>query len=80
MGIRPEDITVVSEGTRGEIYMVEPLGRDDLINVRLGEDVIIHVLSDPALNLKMNDPIALEINTNKMQFFDPKTEQSLLWT
>ena len=80
MGIRPEDITVVSEGTRGEIYMVEPLGRDDLINVRLGEDVIIHVLSDPALNLKMNDPIALEINTNKMQFFDPKSEQSLLWT
>ena len=80
MGIRPEDIIVGSEGTRGEIYMVEPLGRDDLINVRLGEDVIIHVLSDPALNLKMNDPIALEFNTNKVQFFDPKTEQSLLWT
>jgi len=80
LGIRPEDITVVSEGTRGEIYMVEPLGRDDLINVSLGEDTIIHVLADPALNLKMNDPIALEFNTNKVQFFDPKTEQSLLWT
>jgi len=80
MGIRPEDITVVSEGMRGEIYMVEPLGRDDLINVRLGEDVIIHVLSDPAMRLKMNDPIALEFNINKMQFFDPKTEQSFLWT
>jgi ABC-type sugar transport system ATPase subunit len=80
MGIRPEDLTVGSEGTRGEIYMVEPLGRDDLINVRLGEDTIIHVLADPAMRLKMNESIALEFDTKKMQFFDSKTEQSFLWT
>jgi len=80
MGIRPEDMTVASEGTHGEIYMVEPLGRDDLVNVRIGEDTDIHVLADPALGLKMDQPIALEFNTNKVQFFDPKTEQSLLWT
>jgi len=79
MGVRPEDITIVSEGTRGEIYMVEPLGRDDLVTVRLGGDTDIHVLVDPAKGLKMGESTALEFNTRKVQFFDTETEKSLLW-
>ena len=86
MGIRPEDITTASTGSNtgtdriasGEIYVVEPLGRDDLIDVRIGE-VSIRVLADPALKLKMGENTTLEFNTSKTQFFDPTTEQSLLW-
>ena len=86
MGIRPEDIMVASTGlstdtdrqVSGEIYVVEPLGRDDLIDVRIGE-VSIRVLADPALKLKMGENTTLEFNTRKTQFFDPATEQSLLW-
>ena len=78
MGVRPEDILVVSEGTRGEIYMVEPLGRDDLVTVRLG-DTNVHLLADPAIGLQMGESTALEFNTSKVQFFDPETEKSLLW-
>jgi ABC-type sugar transport system ATPase subunit len=86
MGIRPEDITIASTGANtgtdraasGEIYVVEPLGRDDLIDVRIGE-VSIRVLADPDLKLKMGENTTLEFNTNKAQFFDPATEQSLLW-
>lgn len=84
MGIRPEDITIASAGSdtdravSGEIYVVEPLGRDDLLDVRISE-ISIRVLADPALKLKMGENTTLEFNTSKAQFFDPATEQSLLW-
>ncbi len=79
MGIRPEDVTIADEGISGEVYVVEPLGRDDLVDVRIGE-AHIHVLADPALQLRMGDTVRLKFNTQKVQFFDTKTEDSLLWT
>ncbi|TET81801.1 MAG: ABC transporter ATP-binding protein [Anaerolineales bacterium] len=79
LGIRPEDITITDEGIGGEIYVVEPLGRDDLITVHIG-DASVHVLADPTLGLKMGQIITLGFNTHKVQFFDPETEKSLLWT
>lgn len=78
LGIRPEDVTIAQTGTLGEIYVVEPLGRDDLVDVRVG-GAEVHVLADPALGLRMGTEVALDFNTNKVQFFDPETEQSLLW-
>ena len=79
LGIRPEDITIADEGVSGEIYVVEPLGRDDLIDVHIGE-AGVHVLADPTLGLRMGQAIRLNFNTHKVQFFDPQTEKSLLWT
>lgn len=79
LGVRPEDVTLADEGIAGEVYVVEPLGRDDLVDVRIG-DVHVHVLADPTLNLRLGDRVALRFNTKKLQFFDPKTERSLLWT
>jgi ABC-type sugar transport system ATPase subunit len=79
LGIRPEDVSLADEGVAGEIYVVEPLGRDDLIDVRIGE-ASVHVLADPALGLKIGDTVRLNFNTHKVQFFDPQTEKSLLWT
>ncbi|TEU11215.1 MAG: ABC transporter ATP-binding protein [Anaerolineales bacterium] len=79
LGIRPEDITIADTGISGEIYVVEPLGRDDLIDVRIGE-AGVHVLADPTLGLRMSQTVRLNFNTHKVQFFDPQTEKSLLWT
>jgi ABC-type sugar transport system ATPase subunit len=79
MGIRPEDVLVADKGVMGEIYVVEPLGRDDLIDARIA-GASVHVLADPNLELRMGENITLNFNTHKVQFFDPATEQSLLWT
>ncbi|RME45823.1 MAG: ABC transporter ATP-binding protein [Chloroflexi bacterium] len=79
LGIRPEDVTIADDGIPGEVYVVEPLGRDDLVDVRI-DDAHFHVLADPTLGLKMGDKVRLNFNTHKVQFFDPETEQSLLWT
>ncbi len=78
MGIRPEDITLSESGVAGEVLIVEPLGRDDLLDVRLGESHV-QVLADPTLSLRMGDTVHLQFNTSTVQFFDPVSEQSLLW-
>jgi ABC-type sugar transport system ATPase subunit len=79
MGIRPEDITISDDqGISGSIYGVEPLGRDDLIEVRIGE-TSVRVLADPELGLKMGENPVLHFDPDNVQFFDPATEQSLLW-
>ncbi len=78
LGIRAEDISICEQGVAGEVYVVEPLGRDDLLTVRIGS-VNLHVLADPNLNLRIGDMVHLRFNTHKVQFFDPVTEKSLLW-
>ena len=78
MGIRPEDIIVDSEGIPGEIHGVEPLGRDHLIDAKIG-DTHFYLLADPSLRLKSGDTVKLGFNTKKSQFFDIKSERSLLW-
>jgi len=78
VGVRPEDISVSDAGAAGEVYIVEPLGRDDLVNVNVGA-VNVNVLADPELSLKISDTVHLRFNMHKVQFFDPTTEKSLLW-
>ena len=78
VGVRPEDVTIVDDGVPGEVYVVEPLGRDDLLDVRAGE-ASIRVLADPAAGIKIGDKVQLSFNTDAIQFFDPQTEESLLW-
>jgi inositol-phosphate transport system ATP-binding protein len=82
MGIRPEDVTIIpvghGKGILGEVYVVEPLGRDDLVDVHIGE-ASIRVLADPQLNIRIGDPIRLKFDKEKIQFFDRDTDESLLW-
>jgi ABC-type sugar transport system ATPase subunit len=82
MGIRPEDVMLSRNeemgASPGVVYLVEPLGRDDLVAVRLG-DIELHALTDPALNLAMDEKVWIQINPERVQFFDPQTELSLLW-
>ena len=78
MGIRPEDVSVEDGGIQGDVLTVEPLGRDDLVEARIG-DVALRALADPARRTRMGERASLKFDTEKVQFFDPETEQSLLW-
>ena len=81
MGIRPEDITLATDanGIDAEVFVVEPLGRDDMLDVHLGDSRIL-VLVAPTLRIQAGDKIKLNFDIEKVQFFDPETENSLLWT
>ncbi len=79
LGIRPEDIAVATEGEiEGHVYVVEPLGRDDMLDVRVGEHSLL-VLADPGQKIVAGDKIRLHVNAERVQFFDPQSEMSLLW-
>jgi inositol-phosphate transport system ATP-binding protein len=80
MGIRPEDITISPGGELGgEVYMVEPMGRENLIDVRIGEHSFI-VLADADTNPAPGERVKLAFNAENVQFFEPQTEKSLLWS
>ena len=78
LGIRPEDIKIGEKGIVGEIFGVETFGRDHLIEVVIGDNHIF-VLADPELRLKSGSNVQIEINPEKVQFFDRSSEKSLLW-
>lgn len=79
MGIRPQDIHLDSkEGFDTRVFLVEPMGRDDLVVCKAG-NFDIHFLVDPIMRLKMEDSIKLKFDMEKSQFFDTETKLSLLW-
>ena len=77
MGIRPQDITL-GEGIETEVLLVEPMGRDDLIICRLG-DQEVSFLTDPNDHISIGDRVTISFDMSKCQFFDSETEMSLLW-
>ncbi len=78
MGIRPEDVTIVPEGdVRAEVYVIEPLGREDLVTFHLdGKEV--RVLTPAPFEGEVGEVMGLSIYKEKIHLFDPETEKSLL--
>jgi ABC-type sugar transport system ATPase subunit len=90
MGIRPEDVNLRDEvdtmsggqevaGVTGKAVVVEPLGREDLVMVDIA-GAEVRILVDKLRGIRVGDNLELAVNTAKVQFFDPATEKSLLWS
>jgi inositol-phosphate transport system ATP-binding protein len=79
LGIRPEDISLSANGQniQGTIFNVDPLGPQDLIGIRVGENDIF-LLGNPHQRRKVDTQAAIEVVQTKLQFFHPQTEMSLL--
>ncbi len=79
MGIRPEDIQIAADGAvAAEIYLVEPLGREDLIDARVGPHSFLLLASTESQH-RAGERVRLKFDMEQAQFFDPQTERSLLW-
>lgn len=82
LGIRAEDITLVTDDAsadaEGEVLLVEPLGRDDMLDVQVGA-MRFYVLADPTLRVRIGDRVRLKFDAANVQFFNPQTGESLLW-
>ncbi len=78
LGIRPENITIDHKrGEEAEVYVVEPMGMQVLVTVKLG-NLQIKVLTAPPFTKKMGEEVKLHFNVNKIHLFDKNTEKSLL--
>ncbi len=79
MGIRPEDVRVVPEegDIKAEVYVVEPLGREDLVTFKFDQEEI-RVLVPAPFRGQVGDVMHLELNKDKIHLFNPETQRSLL--
>jgi ABC-type sugar transport system ATPase subunit len=78
MGIRPEDVSIGAEGdVRAEVYVIEPLGREDLVTFHL-DDEEIRVLTPAPFAGKIGEVMGLRLKREKIHLFNPQTEKSLL--
>lgn len=77
LGIRPEDLTIGQGEIPAEVYVVEPLGRDTLITLKIGK-VGFKVIAPPRLRVAIGERVRLAFSMERVQLFDKVTEQSLL--
>jgi ABC-type sugar transport system ATPase subunit len=78
LGIRPEDIKIDhKEGEEAEIYVIEPMGMQVLVTVKLG-NLQIRILTTPPFTKEMGEKVKLHFNADKIHIFDKNTEKSLL--
>ena len=77
LGIRPEDITIGQGEIPGEVYAVEPLGRDTLVTLRIGK-AEVKVLGPPRFKATIGEEERVAFSDERIQFFDKATGRSLL--
>ncbi len=82
LGIRPEDIRIVigdgdDTAINGKVYVVEPLGRDLLVNVKAG-DTLFKILAPADLQLESGQDILMAPDERKIHIFDKKTGKAIV--
>lgn len=81
LGVRPADIAIRLEkrenGIPAEVYVVEPLGDQLLVDFKLGAGV--YKAFGPAdLRAGIGDKVFIEFNRGKIHIFDKKTEKAIV--
>jgi multiple sugar transport system ATP-binding protein len=73
LGVRPEDVRVVPVGApgslAGEVYVVEPLGNETLVEVRLGDEVLAARM-ERGWDAPIGAPVGVAFDPRAACFFD----------
>jgi multiple sugar transport system ATP-binding protein len=82
LGIRPQDIVVSAkpkspESIEAEIYAIEPLGSETLVDLKLGDNIVKVVTSEEYSGM-IGEKAWITIDINKIYLFDKKTEKNIL--
>jgi ABC-type sugar transport system ATPase subunit len=79
LGVRPEDLAITGDGVntvRAEIYVVEPLGRDKLVDINVGK-LRFKILAPSEFVGDIGERVNIALNFNKIHLFDKTTEDSI---
>lgn len=81
VGIRPEDILFCNKNDpyalKVEVYVFEPLGSENIINLRIGE-AIIKVRTLPSFLLRAGEEVWIRFKKKKIHIFDKNTQENIL--
>ena len=72
VGVRPEYVKVVGngQGIPGTVELVEALGSDTLIHVKVASDVHLIARQGERTRLKLGDAVGIEIDQDALLYFD----------
>ncbi len=74
LGIRPEDIYLVSEsepgGLPGKVTLIEPIGSDAYVSVEIDRNVILKVRVPASAEIEDDNNVHVKIATEKVHLFD----------
>jgi multiple sugar transport system ATP-binding protein len=80
LGIRPEDLEILPEGTpgaiAGEIYVVEPMGNETLVDVRIGDQRVM-ARAAREFTAPIGSPIGVRVALKSACFFGPEGTTAL---
>ena len=70
IGVRPEDIRIVQDSPlRGEVYVVEPMGNETLVDVRFGEQRMT-LRAPKGFTAAIGSPLGVSFDAADACFFD----------
>jgi multiple sugar transport system ATP-binding protein len=80
LGVRPEDMTVVWEPTDeavpSNVYMTEPLGKENLLTLKLG-DLLVKASVSGRLSPKIDERVYLRFSPEAIHVFDRDSEEAI---
>lgn len=83
LGLRPENLSISGEAKEpenfipGEVYVVEPLGGETIVDVKVGES-LVRLKEKPTFRAKMNEKVKMVFDENDMHLFDKETAKAIL--
>ncbi len=71
LGVRPEDVRLRDDGVfGGEVILVEPLGVETLVHIRVGEQTMVCTV--PGISsARRGDLVRFNVTRERLHFFDP---------
>jgi multiple sugar transport system ATP-binding protein len=82
LGIRPEDLHVARDADPAsltfpsKVEVVEKLGSEILLDVRVGQDTMVAAV-EPTVRAQIADTLRLAVNPERLHFFDASTEAAV---
>ena len=82
LGVRPENILVHKKripaaNIEGEVYVLEPLGSEIILDLKVGEN-LIKAKTPPDFRVNTGDRVWLSFDMNRIHVFDKKTEKAIV--
>jgi len=81
LGVRPEDVHVskepINEAFEAEIYVIEPLGSETIINLKVGNYLFKSRMLGEFLG-RPGEKVYVKFNVEKIHVFDKKSEKAII--
>lgn len=82
LGVRPEDVSVhqkpfSSECIRGEVFAIEPLGKEIVVDVKVASDMV-KVIASPSFRSNIGDAVWITFDKKSLHLFEKETERLII--